>query len=54
MVSYFHSYRTAFELAQGLWDWTILEKIQTSGEVVEDMEFPGVFKKSHAEFPGVN
>ena len=28
------------------------EKIQTG--VVEDMEFPGVFKKQNAEIPGVN
>ena len=54
MVSYSHSYRTVFELAPGLRDCTILEKIQTGGEVVEDIEFPGVFKKYHAEFSGVN
>ena len=54
VVSYFHFYRTVFELAQGLRDRTILEKIQTGGEVVKDIEFPGVFKKKHAEFPGVN
>ena len=45
MVSYSHFYRTVFELAQGLRDWAILEKNQTGGEVVEDIEFPGVFKK---------
>ena len=54
MVSYSHSYKTVFELAQGLRDFTILEKIQTRGKVVEDIEFPGVFKKYHAEFPGAN
>ena len=31
---------------------SIPEKIQTRG--VEDMEFPGVSKKYHVEFPGVN
>ena len=32
--------------------WAIPEKIQTGW--VEDMEFPGVSKKWHVEFPGVN
>ena len=32
--------------------WAIPEKIQTGG--VEDMEFPGVSKKKHVEFPGFN
>ena len=43
-----------FELAQGLRDWTFPEKIQ-NGRKGEDIEFPPeVFKKWHAEFPGVN
>ena len=54
MVTYFHSYRTVFELAQGLRDWTILEKIQTGEEAVVDKEFPGVLRKQHSEFLGVN
>ena len=44
-----------FELAQGLRDWAIPEKNQTGGwGEGEDIEIPGLFKKQHAEFPGVN
>ena len=36
--------------------WTIQEKIQTDPPLIwnEDMEFPGVSKKQHVEFPGGN
>ena len=33
-------------------EWAISEKIQIGG--VEDMEFLGVSKKQHVEFPGFN
>ena len=32
---------------------SVPQKIQTEGGV-EDMEFPGVSKKYHVEFPGLN
>ena len=32
-------------------NWAVPEKSQ-AGEI-EDMEFPGVIKKNHGEFPGV-
>ena len=34
-------------------EWAISEKIQIGGGV-EDMEFLGVSKKQHVEFPGFN
>ena len=34
--------------------WAVPGNIQTGGAGVGDMEFPGVLKKSHVEFPGVD
>ena len=39
---------TKYKLPLG-YHWAIPEKIQTG-----DMEFPGVSKKWHVEFPGIN
>ena len=50
VVSYFHSYKAVFELAQGLPDSTILEKLKQGGRCLRIKNFQGYSRSSMENF----